>query len=149
MTDKDIYNISSNIRANVEDLSESFTTTSKLMRAKQSSMNDYKLSGNVDIHGGKTFSAATNKNRRKARRSMGNKLRGKKLGSVPGKMIGKMSGSAGVRNAATKVASMLGTGGGAAAASGIGAAGAGMAALIGPVSVALALAPVLNKIAEE
>ena len=119
------------------------------MRAKQSSMNDYKLSGNVDIHGGKTFSAATNNNRRNAMRSMGNKLRGKQLGSLPGKMIGKMNGSAGFTNVATKVASMLGTGGGAAAASGIGIAGAGMAALIGPVSVALALAPVLNKIAEE
>ena len=80
---------------------------------------------------------------------MGNKLRGKQLGSLPGKMIGKMSGSAGFTNVATKVASMLVTGGGAAAASGIGIAGAGMAALIGPVSVALALAPVLNKIAEE
>ena len=59
------------------------------MRAKQSSMNDYKLSGNVDIHGGKTFSAATNNNRRNAMRSMGNKLRGKQLGSLPGKMIGR------------------------------------------------------------
>ena len=146
MTDKDIYNISSNIRTNVDDLS----TTSKLIRARQSSMNDYKLSVNFDMHGGKTFSAATNNNRRNAMRSMGNKLRGKQLGSLPGKMIGKMNGSAGFTNAASKVASMLGTGGGAAAASGIGIAGAGtMAALIGPVSVALALAPVLNKIAEE
>ena len=52
MTDKDIYNISSNIRSNVENLSGAFTTASKLIKARQSSMID-KLSDTGDLNGGK------------------------------------------------------------------------------------------------
>ena len=123
---------------------------SKLIKARQSSMND-KLSDTGDLHGGKKFSAATNNKRRKqTMKSMGNK-RGKQLGSLPGKMIGKMKGAAGFANAATKVTSMLGTGakiGASAAASGLGMASeVAVAALAGPVGVALALTPVVNGIA--
>ncbi len=140
MTDKDIYNIAPKIKSNVKDL----TVAAKLIRARQHSLND-KVLEKTDRYS-KKLHATTKYGRKNKTKPMGKKLRGMKLGSAPRKML-SMAGGTSKGGIAKAAINMLGKG----ASAGLLEAGAeaGAEALMGPVGIALALAPVLNGMAEE
>ena len=159
MTDKDIYNVSESIQKLLKSDDDLSTVSSKLMKARHNSMN-YNLSLNAD--NSHQFNATTKHNMMKKTMPMGNRLRGVALNAGRSKGGGLMTkaasllrkGGSAVSAGATAqgASSLLARVGGGISASASGALGmsASMASIAGgPVGIALALAPVLNKIAEE
>lgn len=143
MSDKDIYNFSSSLKDNIENLKEvegsfgdTFSFSSDLMSARQSAMND-KINTTGHESEIKKPRPSTIQKRNMSRRpnaSMGRKMKGAKLGAA----------KAGTRALASagKAAAVKG-----ALSSGLGAAGAA-SAMMGPIGVALAVAPILKSISD-